>query len=417
MYHVNTKLLEEKKLINACRSCGNTDLTPIIDLGDQYLSDFRLDDSKPGLFPLRLLLCGLCNLAQLDTTVSRELMYHDGYGYRSRINELIVKNLSMLVEYCLNLNPDPENWLDIACNDGTLLSLLPKKVYRVGVDPVKKFKKDSSIHANIIVDDFFPSAQTQALPNFDVITSISMFYDLDDPNSFVKEIANKLNAKGVWLVQQNYLLDMLAKNSFDNICHEHIEYYSLKAMKFLVERNGLEIFDVFLDDINGGSLVTAVGHKGAFQVKKSVNQQLEKEKYYGLESIDVYQLLTRKIDEIKYHLLETLEKAKFEGKRVQIYGASTRGSTIWQYFGIDQSLIESAVERQPEKIGKYFSAIGVPIISEEDMRKNPPDYLLIGPWFLRESFLLREKDYLLNGGCFIIPLPEVEIISKNYFKL
>lgn len=400
-------------MIDKCRSCGSSGFMPIVDLGNQYLSDFRSNDSKPELFPLKLLLCINCNLAQLDTTVERELMYHDGYGYRSGINELIVKNLSMLVEYCLKLNQNAESWLDIACNDGTLLSLVPKNIKRVGVDPVKKFKKESLNHADIIVDDFFPSIGTKSLPAFDVITSISMFYDLDDPNSFVNEIAGKLNSKGVWLVQQNYLLAMIMNNSFDNICHEHIEYYSLRAMKFLVESNNLEIFDVFLDDINGGSLITAIAHKGAFPVKNSVIQQLEKEKQFGLDSVEIYNQFTHKIEQIKADLLAILEKAKLEGKRVQIYGASTRGATIWQYLGLGPSLIESAVERQLEKIGKRFSAIDIPIIGEEEMRKNPPDYLLIGPWFLKESFLLREKDYLNNGGCFIFPLPEVELISKK----
>jgi NDP-4-keto-2,6-dideoxyhexose 3-C-methyltransferase len=397
-------------LITKCRVCRSEDLFPIVDLGSQYLSDFRLDGSKPDSFSLNLLLCRNCNLAQLDTTVERNLMYHDGYGYRSGINELIVKNLSMLVDYCLNLNKNPKNWLDIACNDGTLLSKVPTHISRFGVDPVKKFKKESIKNADTIIDDFFPSKETDLMPSFDVITSISMFYDLDDPNSFVKEISKKLNGDGIWLVQQNYLLAMIENNSFDNICHEHIEYYSLKAMKFLVESNDLEIFDVFLDDINGGSIITAIGHKDSHEIRGSVAKQLEIENTVGLESINIYNQFTSNIVEIKNELMKIINEAKLQGKRIQIYGASTRGATIWQFLGLGPELIEAAVERQPEKIGKYFSAIGVPIISEDEMRSNPPDFLLIGPWFLKESFIKREKEYLENGGRFIFPLPKVELV-------
>jgi NDP-4-keto-2,6-dideoxyhexose 3-C-methyltransferase len=376
----------------------------------QYLSDFREDSSKPEKFPLTLLLCETCNLAQLDTTVDRELMYHDGYGYRSGVNEIIVKNLTRIVNLALAINPHPASWLDIACNDGTLLSLVPKEINRVGVDPVKKFKSESSKHADLIISDFFPCSETDNLNEFDVITSISMFYDIDDPNSFVQSIKSKLSKNGIWIVQQNYLLSMLMNNSFDNICHEHIEYYSLKAMQYLIEANGLEIFDVQLDEINGGSLITLIAHKGSQPISNAVAQQLQEEENYGLSSDQPFLSFKSRIDSIKSRLLDILQDLKREKKRVQIYGASTRGATIWQYVGVDEQLIEYAVERQQEKIGKYFSAVGVKIISENQMRNDSPDYLLVGPWFLKDGFIEREGKFLENGGKFIFPLPEVQII-------
>ena len=399
-------------MIKNCRSCSSTLLSSVINLGDQFLSDFREDNSKPGSFPLHLLLCNECNLAQLGTTVDRNLMYHDGYGYRSGINEIIVKNLKMLVNYALSFVPQPKTWLDIACNDGTLLSLVPKSSYKVGIDPVKKFKKLSSEHADLIISDFFPCQEINNLDNFEVITSISMFYDLDDPNQFVKDIKSKLARNGVWIVQQNYLLSMLENNSFDNICHEHIEYYSLKAMKHLIDANDLEIVDVFLDDINGGSLITAIGHKGERKVNESVGLQLKKELDFGLATLEPYQNFELRIKTIKNNLIKLLSEIKEKNQRVQIYGASTRGATIWQYIGLGEELVESAVERQPEKVGKIFSAIGIPIISEDQMRSNPPEFLLVGPWFLRESFVSRETAYLSQGGKFIFPLPEVEVVSN-----
>jgi hypothetical protein len=338
-------------------------------------------------------------------------MYHDGYGYKSGINDLIVKNLKMLVAYGMKLKENPSRWLDIACNDGTLLSMLPSNIFRVGVDPVKKFKELSKMHADLIINDFFPCDATKDLDKFDVITSISMFYDIDDPNQFVKDVKDKLSADGIWIVQQNYLLAMLQNNSFDNICHEHIEYYSLKAMNYLMEKNGLEIFDVFLDEINGGSLITAMTHKGKRVVKPSVELQLQKELDYGLETMKPYKEFESRVEQIKIELIDLLKKIKSRNQRVQIYGASTRGATIWQYIHADENLVECAVERQNEKIGKFFSAVGLPIISEEQMRINPPDYLLVGPWFLKESFVKREQDFLAEGGKFIFPLPIVEIVS------
>lgn len=398
-------------MISNCRSCFSSELKSIVNLGVQYLSDFRSDKSKPDSYPLNLLLCARCNLVQLDTTVSRDLMYHDGYGYKSGINELIINNLKMLVTYGMEVKNEPKSWLDIACNDGTLLSLLPSHVFRVGVDPVKKFKALSETHADLIVDNYFPSEATRNLSSFDVITSISMFYDIDDPNQFVKDVREKLAADGVWIIQQNYLLAMLQNNSFDNICHEHIEYYSLKAMKHLMDNNDLEIFDVFLDDINGGSLITAIAHKGKRHVAQSVEIQLQRELDFGLESMKPYEDFEARVNRIKVELTDLLMSLKLTGKRVQIYGASTRGATIWQYLNIGENLVESAVERQHEKIGKIFSAVGIPIISEDQMRINPPDYLLVGPWFLKESFVKREVDFLENGGKFLFPLPEVEIVS------
>ena len=376
----------------------------------QYLSDFRVDTSKPEKFPLTLLLCENCNLAQLDTTVDRELMYHDGYGYRSGVNEIIVKNLTRLVNLALKINPNPMSWLDIACNDGTLLSLVPNGIQRVGVDPVRKFKAESSKHADLIVSDFFPCEETDELDQFDVITSISMFYDIDDPNSFVQSVKNKLSKNGIWIVQQNYLLSMLMNNSFDNICHEHIEYYSLQAMQYLIDANGLEIFHVELDDINGGSLITLIAHKGSQPKSSAVAEQLQVEANFGLSGDQPFLNFKSRIDSIKLRLLQILQDAKREKKSVQIYGASTRGATIWQYVGVDEQLVEYAVERQQEKIGKYFSAVGVKIISEDQMRIESPDYLLVGPWFLKDGFIERERKFLENGGKFIFPLPEVQVI-------
>jgi NDP-4-keto-2,6-dideoxyhexose 3-C-methyltransferase len=399
-------------IIESCRACNETGLIEILDLGEQHLSDFRADKSLPPTFPLTLLLCKNCTLVQLSETVDRENMYHDGYGYRSGVNEQIRANLKMLVETGLEYEAAPHRWLDIACNDGTLLSMVPSSIFRAGVDPVKKFKVESERHADLIIDDYFPSKGLSSDLKFDVITSISMFYDLDDPNHFVSTIRDYLAPNGIWIVQQNYLVSMLRNLSFDNVCHEHIEYYSLTAMKHLVDRHNLEITDVFEDEINGGSIITVISHRGAITQNQSVKDYLESENKFGVSNPESYAEFERKVSEISEELYGLVSSLKKQNKSIYIYGASTRGAVIWQKVGLNSDLIDYAVERQEEKFGKFFSAITVPIISESEMRKNPPDYLLVGPWFLRDSFIAREQDFLQNGGKMIIPLPKIEIIGK-----
>jgi NDP-4-keto-2,6-dideoxyhexose 3-C-methyltransferase len=397
--------------ITSCRSCNHSDLVEILDLGQQHLSDFRADKSLPPTFPLTLLLCRNCTLVQLSETVDRENMYHDGYGYRSGVNEQIRANLKMLVGTGLDYVKNPQRWLDIACNDGTLLSMVPTGVFRAGVDPVKKFKVESQRHADLIIDDYFPSNELSSDLKFDVITSISMFYDLDDPNQFVSTIAEFLAPNGVWIVQQNYLVSMLRNLSFDNVCHEHIEYYSLTAMKHLIDRHNLEIIDAFEDGINGGSIITVIAHQGSRIPNETVEKILESENLLGVSDPQAYTEFEQKVIEISKELYTLVSSLKEQNKSIYIYGASTRGAVIWQKVGLNSDLIDFAVERQEEKFGKYFSAISVPIISELEMRKNPPDYLLVGPWFLRDSFIAREQEYLHNGGRMIIPLPKIEIIE------
>ena len=397
-------------MIQKCRICDSLNLVSVLDLKEQYLSDFRFDLSKPDKFSLNLLLCEECGLTQLDTTVNRELMYHDGYGYRSGTNELIKANLKFIVETGLKFNPKPNNWLDIACNDGTLLSYVPAGTRRVGIDPVKKFAVESSEHAEKIVSAFFSKSAVDE--TFDVITSISMFYDLDNPEEFAKEVMSCLSPKGVWIVQQNYLAAMLENVSFDNICHEHITYFSVTSFNNLISKIGLEIVGLDFPTINGGSMLTVLAHKGTYLPSQKVSEALNNEASLNISKRAGFEVFRNKVNKNISELRNILEKIALDGQRVQIYGASTRGGTIWQSLEPEIDVVESAVERQEEKVGKIYSVIGKKIISEEEMRKNPPEYLLIGPWFLKESFLSRESEYIHNGGSMIFPLPSVEIVQK-----
>lgn len=399
------------KAINECRACGSKDLTDFLDLGKQYLSDFRGDDSRPSKYPLVATLCDSCKLVQLRHTTPPQEMYHENYGFKSGINEVIRADLDDNVIHAFQYVNDPIHWVDIASNDGYLLSCVPTDIYRVGVDPVKFLCKEAEQHADWIINGYFSdSIWGELKPSFDVVTSISCFYDMPDPSQFVKDVKAVLAPKGVWVIQQNYLLTTMQLSAVDNFCHEHLEYYTLLSMENLLNRFGLEVNEVKLSTVNGGSIRTIVSHKGTFDIDESVYRQRQIEETYGLGSIDAYKRFADSIGENLDQLHRLVKDLHDGGKSIAILAASTRGSTIWQSAEI-QDLVECAIERNPAKVGKMFSSINIPIISEEDAEKIHYDYKIIGPWFFANQIIDREKKYLKSGGKLITPLPEVAIIE------
>lgn len=395
------------RTITNCRSCDSPDLTELVDFGDHFLSDFRDDDTLPPKYPLVLVICDGCKLVQLRHTVPSSDMYHERYGFKSGISESIKNDLKEVVEQALEVKPDTANWLDIASNDGTLLSHVPNELYRVGVDPVGFLCEEAKQYADRIVNEFFSSEHMDR--TFDVITSVSMFYDLDDPNQFVSDVEWTLADKGVWVIQQNYLLTTLELNAIDNVCHEHLEYYSLMSLEALLERHGLEVFKCSTSMINGGSIRTFVARKGDFPIDGSVQDQRDAEWNAELDSIDAYKSFAAGVAKNIADLMDFVDNASANGSSIYIYAASTRGATIWQAAGFGPEQITAAVERNPAKVGKMFSAINVPIISEEQARAEKPDYMLIGPWFFANQILEREQELLEAGTKAIIPLPELVI--------
>lgn len=405
--------------VTACRSCGSVYLEPVVNLGMQHLSDFRADEEKPPLAPLELLLCPRCRLVQLRDTTPRELLYHDNYGFYSGINEGIRHDLESVVHQALAYRPTAGTWLDIACNDGTLLSYVPPRVVRVGVDPVKKFADLAAPHADRIVSDYFDpealrraDADTGLLDNkFDVITSVSMFYDVDDPGGFVDDVKSCLAERGVWIIQQNYLLAMVENNSIDNICHEHLTYWSLLALNQLMQGHGMRIIDVQTSSINGGSIRTVVVHDDAwYNVQPSVEKQLCAERSADLQFIERYRKFGRQGAAEIQRLREWLHTN--DTSSVFLYGASTRGATLWQAAGITEQRCPYAVERNPAKVGLRYSAVGSLIIAEDTARDMQPDVMLVGPWWFRDQIIEREKRYLRRGGRLVFPLPHFEIVAS-----
>lgn len=391
------------RTIDKCRSCESTKLETFLDLGEQYTSDFRKDDSKPPKYPIEAVICKFCKLVQLRHTTPSSDMYHENYGFKSGVSDSIKSDLNEIVQR--GLEYEPTSWLDIASNDGTLLSFVPETMYRVGVDPIEKLCKQAGLHADEIINSFFQAGLTDR--TFDMVTSISCFYDMDDPNQFVKDVKSVLEKEGVWIIQQNYLLTTMQLGAVDNFCHEHIEYYTLLSLEPLLHRFGLEVFRVETSMVNGGSLRTYVGYKGRRLVDHSVYKQRHIESTAGLGFLSPYHEFATKATAQITALQDLVRTKRAEGARVAILAASTRGATIWQAADIG-GLVEYAVERNPEKVGRNFSAIGVPIVSEDYARKDKPDYMIVGPWFFADEIIEREKDYLANGGTLILPLPEVK---------
>jgi hypothetical protein len=244
-----------------------------------------------------------------------------------------------------------------------------------------------------------------------------MFYDLNDPNTFIKDIAKVLDEEGIWLTEQSYLPTMIERNSFDTICHEHLEYYTLKQINILAEKHNMRIVDVKMNDINGGSFQVILCHKNSSlsSNNKEIFKILKQEKlkgYHGSHVAHPIRKLIAKINKIKIKVINFLIKKKNQGKIVHGYGASTKGNTLLQYFNISTDLISVIADRNKDKFGCCTPGTNIPIISEKDSRLLNPDYFFVLPWHFYKSFINREKRYLNRGGKFIFPLPNFKIVSK-----
>ncbi len=240
-----------------------------------------------------------------------------------------------------------------------------------------------------------------------------MFYDLDDPTGFVTDVAKILAPEGVWVIQQNYLPTMLEQNGFDNIGHEHLTYYSLQTLSRLLIDHGLEIFDVEKNDVNGGSFRTYVSHKGRFPLRGSVMRMKEYETKLFSRRPSIYREFAKNVRMLGLQLRKFVRKEVEAGKRIYVYGASTRGNTILQYCKLDHHLIEKATDANPEKWGRKTPGTGIPIVSKDEARKDKPDYFLVLPHHFLDEIRRQERDYLRSGGKFIVPLPKFRIVTQS----
>ena len=415
------------KTRKTCRVCGSNKLVPILSLGDQFVTNF-VDDPKGDYpkGPLQLVLCnaqdGGCGLLQLKHTVERDVLYRK-YWYQSGISFTMVKalaDITVAAKRIVKLSTG-DVVVDIGANDGTLLRQYKVLgLVTVGFEPSNLWKLATKGNTKIINNYFNHNSFRKEFgeKKAKVITSIAMFYDLEDPNSFVNDIKKCLDTNGVWIIQMNYLGLMLENNTFDNICHEHLEYYSLLSLSNLLDRHGLEAFDVELNDVNGGSFRIYVKHKGA-NVKGfwGNEERLRKQKNYeekmGFDNFKVYDEFAKQIEKSKKELMTFLYREVKAGKKVFIYGASTRGLVVLQYFGIDNKLISGAADMNSDKWGKYIVGTGIPIMSVEEYRKQKPDYLLVLPYHFLGEIKEQEKEFLKNGGKIIVAIPKFKVISNN----
>jgi NDP-4-keto-2,6-dideoxyhexose 3-C-methyltransferase len=413
---------------NTCRVCDGS-LETILSLGEQYVSNFLSPEQPDGAkAPLELVLCNRCRLLQLKHTVPASEMYQT-YWYRSGTNQTMqdaLADISRRAEKLICLR-EGDAVLDIGCNDGTLLSSYQTpNLYRIGFDPAENLAIFSRKVAQKVIVDLFDGDRFLVDPELrgvqpKVITSIAMFYDLEDPNRFVADIKRILHPSGLWIVQMSYLPLMLQQNDFGNICHEHLEYYSLQSLEYLLNRHDFVVADVELNDVNGGSFRIYIRNRGASEgafgseshrrdAASRVSELQEQEARMGLESAVPFKEFAARVEKIKEDVSGFIKNHVRQKQRVYVYGASTKGNTMLQYFGLDHSLITAAAERNPDKWGKVTVGTRIPIISEAEARAAKPDYFLVLPWHFLEEFMAREREYLSSNGKFIVPLPTFALI-------
>lgn len=414
---------------NTCRICGSAELTPVIDLGHQCLQGSFIKSGKENpstrRIPTSLVRCdpmrdeAACGLLQMEYTIPPEVLYLS-YWYRSGTNNTMRSHLQGITEEAVKMIGHKKSVmvLDIGCNDGTLLEFYPAKFARFGIDPADIAQE---IKAPIkVIQDFFPSEELISQTRgklFDIITSIAMYYDLEDPIAFTREVKRILSPAGIWIFEMSYMPAMLKNISYDTICHEHIEYYSLAVIEYILKQAGMKIINVSLNDINGGSLRCHATHNGVSAYDRDVFQQnigrmRRNEFNLELDTDKPYCGFQDRINIHKEELGSLLKKLKKEGAKIHIYGASTKGNTILQWCEIDHRIIDYAADRNPEKHGALTLGTDIPIISEEESRSMNPDYYLVLPWHFKKEFLEREHEALERGVGFIFPLPKVEIIHK-----
>lgn len=416
-----------QKARERCRISGEK-LIPLFSLNALYLSDFIEHEETPKYEPveLGLSLAPKSGLVQLQHTVPSDVLYRK-YWYKSGTNATMTNELMGIAKKAQEVMHLKEGdvFLDIGCNDGTLFRFVEKHIIRIGFDP-NDFKAESIQHADIIINNYFNAKEYQKTKHghkkAKIITSIAMFYDLEHPDSFVEDIRKTLDKDGLWIIQMSYLPLMLKQLAFDNICHEHLGYYSLESLQYLLRKHALQIVDCELNDINGGSFRVYIRHANADPAtfatapyrdvaRMRVDSILGYEKSLQLQKKKIYMDFWKEINSLKKQTVDFIKKEKRKGKTIWGYGASTKGNTLLQWFGLDNTLIDAIAERSEAKYGLKTAGTDIPIMSEADMRKAKPDYLLVLPWHFIDEFKKREQDFLTSGGKFIVPCPRFEIIG------
>jgi hypothetical protein len=409
--------------IDQCRICGNPHLDRVLDLGEQMLSGVfpRAKDANITVGPLQLVKCsedhdGGCGLLQLAHSYDLCEMYGENYGYRSGLNQSMVAHLRKKVERILSqveLAP-ADLVIDIGSNDSTTLQSYPANAATfVGIDPTgAKFKQFYPPHIHLIPDFFSANLVKQRFgpKKAKVITSFSMFYDLPDPLGFMRQIHDVLAEDGIWVFEQSYMPTMLATNSYDTVCHEHLEFYALRQIKWMADRVGFAIRDVEFNDVNGGSFSVTVAKGSSTAAPPAIQEILDCERELGLHTLVPYRAFAHRVAESRRELRDFIATARHKGQIVAALGASTKGNVVLQYCGLTAQEVSYIGEVNPDKFGAYTPGTWIPIISEEQLIARAPDHVLVLPWHFRTFF---ERSKRLRRLNLVFPLPNLSMIQKH----
>jgi len=411
--------MSECKKLERCRLSGSKLLVPILDLGNQALTGVfpRSREAAVTAGPLRLVWCPDSGLLQLDHSFNQTEMYGENYGYRSGLNQSMVRHLTQKIrelEGLADLKPG-DTVLDIGSNDATSLKAYATPgITRIGIDPTGSKFRDYYNDGVVLVPEFFSAdlyRGTEAKPAA-IVTSIAMFYDLENPVDFAREVEQVLAPGGIWHFEQSYLPSMLRMTSYDTICHEHIEYYSLGVVTGILRQAGMRALDVTMNAVNGGSFaVTAVRsddpRRGSERV---IDWLLHQEDRMGLGTPKPYRDFEDRVYRHRADLMRLLKTLAADGRKVIGYGASTKGNVLLQFCGVTTDEVQAIAEVNSDKFGAFTPGTHIPIISEAEARAMKPDYFLVLPWHFKEGILQREAEFLAQGGRMIFPFPEIEIV-------
>jgi hypothetical protein len=404
--------------LSRCRAGGGDNLIPILSLGSQHLTGIfpRSRDEKVTAGPLQLVWCPESGLLQLGHSYDPVEMYGDNYGYRSSLNRSMSDHLTRKIR-CLQERVALEAGdvvLDIGSNDGTALKAYTMPgLERIGIDPTAtKFRRFYPDDIKL-VPEFFSAAAYRKVARRParIVTSIAMFYDVEEPIAFAQSVDEVLADDGLWHLEQSYMPAMLRLGSYDTICHEHLEFYSLSALQRILAAAGLKIVDVQMNGVNGGSLAVSAAKRSApVEVNNAViDWLLGQEERMGLSTPRPYRDFEERVYRHRNDLRRLLHALVADGKKVLGYGASTKGNVVLQFCGITQREISAIADVNPDKFGAFTPGTHIPIVSEEEARAMAPDYFLVLPWHFKEAILRREQAYLDRGGKLIFPFPEIEI--------
>ena len=429
-YHKENKSMNSYKIVETCRISGNNNLVSLFSLGKQVLSGIFPESVEQRIpeTPLDLVKCDIevnsntCGLLQLKYSADVEEMYGTTYGYYSSLSSSMVNHLQKILDKLSRIRTlrSGDAVLDIGCNDGTLLNLIKVDgLQKVGIDPSsKKFSERFDKDINLICDYFSDKLVRENFGDieFHQITAIAMFYDLDEPIKFLKQIRSLLAKDGIWAIEIFYLPTMLTNLVYDQICHEHVTYPSLTQIEWMTTEAGLKILDVDFNNVNGGSFLVQ-GSREDSNYKPEINtirHILNAEK--PLQHIETYRRFEKRIHTNKNDTNKFINNVNSKGQTVIGYGASTKGNIVLNYCGIGPDQLPAICDVNPEKWGRITPGSHIPIISKEEMRKINPDYLFVLIWHFHREVLEDECEYVINGGKIAFHLPRLHIVDKSNYE-